>query len=55
MGVEGKVPTHQIDIIRTIWIYSNIIFCKDNLIGLGIYKIKWRGLNEDCKWFSTEG
>jgi len=26
MGDEGKVPTHQIDIVRTIWIYGNIKF-----------------------------
>jgi hypothetical protein len=48
-------PTHQIDTNRTIWIYSNIKFCKEYLIGLSIYKIKWRRLNEDDKCFSTKG
>ena len=38
------VPTHQIDTIRTIWIYSNIKFKRDNPNGLSISYMKTGGI-----------
>ena len=37
-------PTHQIDTDRTIWIYSNIKFKRDNPNGLSISNMKTGGI-----------